>query len=73
MNMALEENLVYKWNFEALQPVKKEGGEDGEAGLCGEPEIDFRIQNVPFSYGFKSWRFDSYKSSESFGYLFYSI
>ena len=56
-----------------LEPVKKEGREDGEAGLRGEPEIDFRIQNVPFSYGFKSWRFDSYKSSEGFEYLFYSI
>ena len=43
MNMALEENLVYKWNFEVLQPVKKESREDGEAGLGGEPEIDYKI------------------------------
>ena len=75
--MALQENLVYKWNFEVLQPVKKESREDGEAGLCGEPEIDFRIQDVQYfffiKYGFKNWRFDSYKSSEGFEYLFYSI
>ena len=39
----IKENLVYKRDFEVLQPVKKEGGEDGEAGLGGEPEIDYKI------------------------------
>ena len=33
-----------------LQPVKKEGREDGEAGLGGEPEIDFRIQDVQYFF-----------------------
>ena len=33
-----------------LQPVKKESREDGEAGLCGEPEIDFRIQDVQYFF-----------------------
>ena len=36
-------NLVYKRDFEVLQPVKKESREDGEAGLGGEPEIDYKI------------------------------
>ena len=26
-----------------LQPVKKESREDGEAGLGGQPEIDYKI------------------------------
>ena len=37
-------NLVYKRDFEVLQPVKKESREDGEAGLGGEPEIDYKIK-----------------------------
>ena len=33
-------NLINEGGFEVLQPVSQEGGEDGEAGLCGKPDTD---------------------------------
>ena len=39
-------NLVNEGSFEVFQPVKEEGGEDGEAGFCGKPVIS-NVKSLP--------------------------